>query len=311
MAFSSSSPLRSLALWRDRAGAFSAPRAVALAMAVAPALPLLARIATHDLGPRPLTEVSHVTGLWAVRLLAATLAVTPLIALLRRPRFASSRRILGVAVFVWMVAHFVAFVADKSFDPVVVAHEIALRVYLLIGFAAFLTLGALAATSTDRMIARLGAERWRNLHRLVYLVVALGLVHFFMQAKEDISEPTAMAGLFALLGAMRLARRFGRQLTPLTVAILSIVVAAGAAALEAAWFAWKFGAPFMTVIAADFDLSMGLRPCWLPLIAGLAFGALGLLSGLARRPSALREEHRRLDPSMSSAGRWIASLRWR
>ena len=267
-----------LILWRDRTGAFSAPRALALAIAVAPAIPLLIRIFSQDLGPRPLTEVSHVTGLWAIRLLAATLAISPLIALMRRPRLAPARRILGVAVFVWMVAHFFAFVADKMFDPVVVAREIVLRVYLLIGFVAFLLLGALAATSTDTMIARLGAARWRRLHQIVYAIAVLGLIHYFMQAKEDISEPTALAGVFALLGLMRLPRKFGQQPAPALTLALSVVVAAGTAAAEAAWFGWKFGAPFVTVIESNFDTSLGLRPCWLPLIVGACLGAAGLAS---------------------------------
>ena len=280
--------LSSLALWRDRTGAFSWPRACALALAIAPALPLLARIATHDLGARPLTEISHVTGLWAIRLLAATLAVSPLIGLLRRPRLAPARRILGVAVFVWMIVHFAAFVADKMFDPVVVAREIALRVYLLIGFVALLMLAALAATSTDGMIARLGASRWRNLHLLVYPIAILGLAHYFMQSKQDVSEPTGLAGVFALLGLIRLAKRFGVQATPLSMATLAVVAALGTALAEAVYFMIKFGAPFMAALEADIDFSYDIRPCWLPLAVGLAMALLGLLFWQkegARRPA--------------------------
>jgi sulfoxide reductase heme-binding subunit YedZ len=292
--------LRPLVLWRDRTGAFSPPRAFALAIAIAPAIPLLIRIVAQDLGPRPLTEVSHVTGLWAIRLLAATLAVTPLIALLRRPRLAPARRILGVAVFVWMVAHFFAFLADKMFDPVVVAREIVLRVYLLVGLVALLLLGALAATSTDAMIARLGAERWRRLHQLVYLIAVLGLIHYFMQAKEDVSEPTALAGVFALLGVLRLQRRFGLQATPALTLGLSVVVAAGAAAAEAAWFGWRFGAPFLTVIESNFDASLGLRPCWLPLIVGVALAATGLVARCFV-PAGRRAPNRRTEVATSSS----------
>ncbi|MDE2361815.1 MAG: sulfoxide reductase heme-binding subunit YedZ [Hyphomicrobiales bacterium] len=269
------------ALWRDRAGAFSAVRAFALLLACAPAVPLLLRIATQDLGPRPLTEVSHVTGLWTIRLLAATLAVTPLIALTRKPRLAPARRILGVAVFVWMVAHFIAFVADKMFDPVVVAREIVLRVYLFIGFAAFLALGVLAATSTDAMVARLGAARWRRLHLLVYAVALLGLAHFFMQSKQDVSEPTALAGVFAMLGMMRLARRAGFQLTPSVALIVAVIAASGTALCEAGYFVWKFGAPIATALQADFDFSYEIRPCWLPLAVGLALALVGLASKVA------------------------------
>ncbi len=270
-----------LALWRDRTGAFSWLRAAALAIAVLPALPLLWRIAAADLGPRPLTEISHVTGLWAIRLLAVTFAITPLIEILRQPRLVAARRILGVSVFAWMVAHFIVFVADKSFSISVVAHELFARVYLLIGSVALLMLAALAATSTDGAVRRLGAQRWKRLHRLVYAVVALGLAHFFMQSKLDVTEPTAMTGLFALLGLMRLPRRFGRTLTPAVALTLAAATTALVALTEAGWYTFAMGAPFDALIAADFSLDLGLRPCWWALIAGVAMAAAGWAKGAA------------------------------
>lgn len=294
--------LRPLALWRDRAGAFSPARAAALALAVAPTLPLIDRILTGDLGARPLTEVSHATGLWAIRLLAVTLAVTPLIDLLRLPRLVAARRILGVSVFVWMVAHFIVFVADKSFDPIVVGRELVVRVYLLIGLVAFLMLGALAATSTDGAIRRLGASSWKKLHRLVYVVALLGLVHFFMQSKLDVTEPTAMAGIFALLGLLRLPKRFGRPLTPTLALSLSVVAAVATALAEAGWFAFSMGAPFGDVLASDFTLDIGLRPCWTPLIGGAAFVVIGLVARYgARRQRSARSADGRASAAMPSA----------
>lgn len=282
---SSISKPSSLALWRDRTGAFSALRTLALAIAILPALPLLWRIATGDLGPRPLTEVSHVTGLWAIRLLAATLAITPLIELVRQPRLVAARRILGVSVFVWMIAHFVAFVADKSFNLSVVAHELFARIYLLIGAIALLMLAALAATSTDGAVRRLGADKWKRLHRLVYAITLLGLAHFFMQSKLDVTEPTAMAGIFALLGFMRLPRRFGRALTPALALALAAAAAALVALAEAGWYALAKGAPFDALISADFSLELGVRPCWAPMAVGIAF-ALASLVARWKRPQA-------------------------
>ena len=272
-----------LALWRDRTGAFSGLRAVALALAVLPALPLLWRIGVADLGPRPLTEISHVTGLWAIRLLAATMAITPLIEILRQPRLAAARRILGVSVFVWMVAHFVVFVADKSFDLGVVAHELFARIYLLIGTAALLMLVALAATSTDSAVRKLGAQRWKRLHRLVYAIVLLGLVHFFMQSKLDVTEPTAMAGIFALLGFLRLPRRFGRVLTPTLTLGLAVATTALVALIEAGYYAIAMGAPFGALISADFSLELGIRPCWAPMAVGVTLAISGLVAR-ARKP---------------------------
>ncbi len=278
---SSASPLAPLALWRDRTGAFSVLRALALAIAVAPALPILWRIATADLGPRPLTEVSHQTGLWAIRLLAVTLAVTPAVELLRLPRLVATRRILGVSVFVWMVVHFVVFVADKSFNLAVVAHEIFARIYLLIGTIGLLLLAALAATSTDSAVRRLGAQRWKRLHMLVYAIVLLSLVHFFMQSKLDVSEPTAMAGIFALLGFLRLPRRFGQTLTATLTLAIAVATTALVALVEAGYYTLSMGAPFDALIGADFSFDLGLRPCWWAAIAGVALAILGWARRLA------------------------------
>jgi len=275
------STISPLALWRDRTGAFSWLRAAALAIAILPTAPLIWRIAAADLGPRPLTEISHQTGLWAIRLLAVTLAVTPAIELMRRPRLAATRRILGVSVFVWMVVHFIVFVADKSFNLGVVAWELVARIYLLIGTIALIMLGALAATSTDSAVRRLGAQRWKRLHRLVYAIVLLGLVHFFMQSKLDITEPTAMAGIFALLGLLRLPRRFGRTLTPSLTLALAAATTALVAAVEAGYYALAMGAPFEALISADFSLELGLRPCWWAMAAGLALAAAGWATQLA------------------------------
>ncbi|MCB1541729.1 MAG: sulfoxide reductase heme-binding subunit YedZ [Rhodoblastus sp.] len=284
MAATTTSP-HPLALWRDRTGAFSWLRAVALALAVAPALPLLWRIGAANLGPRPLTEVSHVTGLWAIRLLAVTMAITPLIEILRQPRLVAMRRIIGVSVFVWMVAHFIVFVADKSFDLGVVAYEIFARVYLLIGTAGLIMLAALAATSTDSAVRKLGARRWKLLHRLVYAIVLLGLVHFFMQSKLDVTEPTAMAGIFALLGFLRLPSRFGRALTPALALALAVATTALVALVEAGYYALAIGAPFGALISADFSLELGVRPCWAPMAVGVALAIAGL-AARARKPQA-------------------------
>ncbi|MFV0280066.1 MAG: sulfite oxidase heme-binding subunit YedZ [Rhodoblastus sp.] len=275
----------SLALWRDRTGAFSLARTLALAIVLAPALPLFWRAGTGDFGPRPLTEISHATGLWALRLLAVTMAITPLIEILRLPRLASARRYLGVGVFGWLAAHLLAFIADKSFSLAVVAQEIFVRVYLLIGAGALLVFAALAATSCDGAIRRLGAKNWKRLHRLVYAATLAGLVHFFMQSKLDVSEPTAMAGVFAFLGFLRLPRRFGRTLTPPIVLAAGALTTALVALAEAAWYALAMGASFGALIAADFSLEAGLRPCWAAMAAGIA---MALAGGLVRALAAAR-----------------------
>src|SRR5258708_13376282 len=95
--------------------------------------------------------------------------------------------------------YFVAFAAEKMFDLVGVASEIVLRVYLAIGAVGLILLCALAVISTDGMIRRLGAPRWQALQRGIYAIALLATIHFFMQSKIDVTEPTVMAGLFLLL----------------------------------------------------------------------------------------------------------------
>ena len=260
----------SFALWRDRQGAFSSPRAFALALAVLPALWFAGKLLTVGIGPRPITETIHFTGLWTVRLLAMTLAVTPLIAGTRKPRLVPMRRILGVAVFAWVLAHLALFIADKSFDLLLVASEIVKRIYLLIGFAALLMLAMLAATSTDAAISRLGASGWKRLHLLVYAIVVLGLVHFFMQSKADVTEPTIMAGLISWLLLLRLPKRFGYTVSPPVLLAVGVAAAALTAIGEALYFHIKVNAPISEVLFdADLDFSDGVRPLWWPLGAAV------------------------------------------
>ena len=155
------------------------------------------------------------------------------------------------------------YAADQAFDLAKIATEIAVRIYLTIGFAAVLGLAALAATSTDGMIRRLGARRWQRLHRLVYAIALLAVVHYCMQSKLDLWEPTIMAGLYGWLilyrvlarpvGARRVCRFAGSALLGIAVAVLT-------ASGEAAYFWIAYGADPMLVIAANWSLDTGMRP---------------------------------------------------
>lgn len=274
--------LSSFVLWRDRQGTFSWPRATALLAAVLPVLWFAGEALLYGLGARPLTRAIHFSGLWTVRLLLLTVAVTPLIAAIRKPRLVPMRRILGVAVFAWVLAHFILFVADKSFNLTVVAQEIVKRIYLTIGFVALLLLAALAATSTDAAISRLGANAWKRLHLLIYAIVLLGLVHFFMQSKADVTEPTIMAGLFAWMFLLRQPKRMSWPLSPLVLGATGLVAAILTALGEALYFHLKVGAPFAEVLAADLDFSDGVRPPWWPLGAALLCALMLALYRLAQ-----------------------------
>jgi sulfoxide reductase heme-binding subunit YedZ len=106
------------------------------------------------------------------------------------------RRMIGVGAFAYAGAHILLYVADQMFDLRKVASEISLRLYLTIGFLALIGLAALAVTSTDNMVRRLGAKPWKKLHQAIYVIALLALIHFFQQTKADVWLPTFVAGLF-------------------------------------------------------------------------------------------------------------------
>ena len=239
------------------------------------------------LGARPLNEAIHQIGLWTIRLIFLALAVTPLRQILEWPRLILVRRMIGVAAFAYVLIHFTLYAASEMFDLEKIASEIVQRVYLTIGFAALLGLAALAATSTDGMIRRLGGKRWQLLHRLVYAVGVLAVIHFCFQSKLDLWQPTIMAGLLGwLLGYRLLLWRFGRRghLALAWVGALSLVAGIGTALGEAAYFHLAFHADPLRVLDADFSLQTGIRPAVVVLAIGLAVTAAGALRAATARP---------------------------
>ena len=147
--------------------------------ALLPFASLLHGALTDTLGPNPAEALIRGTGDWVLRFLCLTLAVTPLRVAWRRPALARFRRMLGLYAFFYGVLHFLAYAwLDMGFDPAAIARDIPKRPFALVGFAALLLMLPLAATSFDRAIKALGAARWQALHRLVYAIVLLGLLHF-------------------------------------------------------------------------------------------------------------------------------------
>jgi sulfoxide reductase heme-binding subunit YedZ len=173
-----------------------------------------------------------------------------------------ARRTLGVAAACYAAFHLLLYTADQKFKLGVVVPEIVLRFYLTIGFVALVGLLTLAATSTDASIRRLG-PRWATLHRVSYVIAALAILHFMLQKKLEIYEPTLMAGLTLWLFGYRLVYRLmGRVALP---ELIGLAVASGllTALLEAGWFAVKTGVDPRRVLEANLilDLDM-LRPAW-------------------------------------------------
>jgi methionine sulfoxide reductase heme-binding subunit len=277
--------------WNDYSGRLSPLKLIIFVGLFVPAGWVLFAYGLGLLGARPLIEAIHQIGLWTIRLIFLALAVTPLRQILQWPRLILVRRMIGVAAFAYVLIHFTLYCASEMFDLGKVASEIVLRVYLTIGFAALLGLAALAATSTDGMVRRLGGKRWQLLHRLVYAIAVLAVIHYCFQSKLDLWEPTIMAGLLGwLLGYRLLLLFFGERghLSLAWVGALSLVAGFGTALGEAVYFHLAFHADLLRVLDADFSLATGIRPAVVVLAIGLGITASGGVRVATARPAKQR-----------------------
>jgi sulfoxide reductase heme-binding subunit YedZ len=170
-----------------------------------------------------------------------------------------------------------------------VATEIVLRLYLTIGFISLLALTALAVTSTDGMVRRLGATRWNRLHQMVYAIALLSLIHFFQQTKADIWVPTFVASLFTWLMGYRFIiwrQKGNEEPSPLMLFGLAVVVSALTFAAEAIGIAIAFSVSPLVVLQMAFDVdleNLDIRPGWLVLAAGLCVVILDIVRARLRK----------------------------
>src|SRR6202142_4566221 len=153
--------------WRDRRGRLSPLRIGTLTLLLFPLAKALVDAQSIVHGARPINDMIHRAGFWGLVFLGVTLAVTPLRRIARYGNLIDVRRMLGVGAFCYIATHLTLFTASQMFDLGKVAHEISHRWYLIVGGTAWLGLATLAATSTDGMVRRLGALRWRRLHQAV------------------------------------------------------------------------------------------------------------------------------------------------
>lgn len=269
--------------WRERNGRFS-PLGLAVLLAIlAPGAHLAYGLFAGTLGAKPVTEVLHGTGDWAIRFLLLSLLVSPLRRVSGWGKLIGIRRMLGLAAAGYALAHLSLYVVDQSFDLAKVASEIVLRVYLTIGFVALLGLLALAATSTDGAIRRMGPT-WHRLHRLTYAIAVLATVHFFLQSKADVTEAVLMAGFLVALFACRIAHKLGLRLTsPLVLAGIAVFAGLATAGIEYLWYALATGVPAERVLAANLDFRYSIRPAWSVFGVMLVVAALPLVLRLGSR----------------------------
>ena len=178
-----------------------------------PMLWLFYAAATDKLGANPAEALSRSTGELTLRFLCMVLAISPLRVVLGLSALARFRRMLGLFVYVYVCLHLLSYAwFDMGFDPMDMARDIAKRPFILVGFSAFLLLTPLALTSFNCAIKTMGVRRWQQLHRAVYLVAGLAVLHFFwMRAgKNDFGEVLLYAVILGALLAWRLWRRLSR-----------------------------------------------------------------------------------------------------
>jgi sulfoxide reductase heme-binding subunit YedZ len=275
---------------RERSGRWSPAKIVAFVAALLPAAWIAYQAAADELGARPVTEAIHQAGDWALRFLLITLAITPAQRIFVYPRLVLARRTLGVAAAGYAVLHFSLYVLDQHFDLFKVASEVVLRIYLTIGAFALAGLIALASTSTDAAISRLGSGRWHAPHRVVYAIAVVAVVHFFIQSKLNTYQPVLMAGFLIWLLTYRALYRRNGHVSPLHLVILAIGTATVTAAGEAILYFLTSGVDARRVLLAHFDVEMEVRPAWWVLAAGLAIAGAGFWrqKRARQRPSARR-----------------------
>ena len=275
-------------VWRDAGGRLSALRFGTLALLSLPIAIAIYDYGTVGFGARPVNDVIHRTGYWALLFLMMSLAVTPLRRIGRFGRLVDVRRMIGVGAFAYAATHIMLYVVDQKYDLWKVGSEIVLRLYLTIGFVALTGLVVLAATSTDGMVRRLGGQRWQRLHQIVYLIGLLALIHFFQQTKADVWLPTFVAGLFGWLMGYRLLiwRKTERgELSAWTLAVLSVAIAVLTFLAEAVGIGIAFNVSPLRVLETAFDFDFySIRPGWLVLAAGLLVVGVDLVRVRLAKP---------------------------
>ncbi len=161
-----------------------------------------------QLGANPVEFITHFTGTWTLVGLMLTLTVTPLRQLTGYAHLLRIRRMLGLFTFFYASLHFITYIwLDQFFDLHAIIKDVYKRPFITVGFIAYLLLIPLAVTSSNAMIRRLSAKRWQSLHRLVYVIAILGVIHYWWLVKKDIRQPLIYAGILTILLGWRVIRR--------------------------------------------------------------------------------------------------------
>ncbi|SMP80736.1 sulfite oxidase heme-binding subunit YedZ [Noviherbaspirillum suwonense] len=193
-------------MFNPTAKQFKTIKASLFLLAMLPFLRLLVSAFTDQLGANPVEFITRNTGDWTLYFLCITLAVTPLRRLTHWAWLVKLRRMQGLFVFFYAALHFTTFLwFDHAFDVSQMWKDVLKRPFITVGFIAFVLLIPLAATSTNAIIRKLGGKNWQMLHRLVYLISSLGILHFWwMKAgKHDFEQPLIFGVIVATMLLMR------------------------------------------------------------------------------------------------------------
>jgi len=175
-----------------------------VAAALGPFVWLVYGVFAGELGVNPVETITNTTGIWTLRLLVVTLAITPLRWATGWNPLIQFRRMIGLFAFFYGALHFLTyFILDHSLMFSGVWEDVVNRPYITAGFTAFVLMIPLAVTSTQGWIRRLGGRRWNLLHKLIYVSAALGVLHYWWKVKLDVTDPAIYAGLVAALLAVR------------------------------------------------------------------------------------------------------------
>lgn len=178
-----------------------------------PALVLAWRGFSDNFGANPVEEITHETGLWALRILLLTLAISPLRQITGIGEWIRLRRMTGLYCFFYACLHFTTYAwLDQGFDPSLILEDVIERPYITFGFTAFVMLIPLAITSINRVVRAMGGKRWKRLHRLVYLCAIGGVLHYLWLVKADHLNPMIYLLVLLALLAFRLPKQYRRRL---------------------------------------------------------------------------------------------------
>ena len=185
---------------------------VVFVAALGPFLWLVYNAFWGDLGVNPIETITNETGIWTLRLLAITIAITPIRWLTKWNPIITFRRMIGLFAFFYGTTHFlIYFILDRSLMFDGLWEDIVKRPYITVGFTAFVLMIPLAITSTKGWIRRLGGQRWNLLHKLVYISASLGVLHYFWKVKLDVTNPLIYAAIVAGLLGWRVVKAFNKR----------------------------------------------------------------------------------------------------